>query len=221
MAGFFRMALEGEFFNQQIVNVLHFRANDWGWQDGNPFEDTLAVVDAILTEVQTSYLGCMPDDYMLQRAVGVGYDDEYTIVTPSPLIRTVGENGTLTGTATNGSAACGIISLACGQQTQIYGTGQSKRNRGYLAMGPLADVSVDDYSHLAAGAPAAFATFAAHLDNSIVMLSPSITLVPVRIHEKWLKVLTIPVLQWRTYSDVQGFTVRRLVSFRRSRQPEA
>lgn len=225
MAGFGKFTLVGEFFNQRIVNILRYRSSDWAPLGGNPFDDLGAFVDAVLAKVQTSFLACMSTNYTLLRAEGVGYDDAYEIVTPSPLIRTVNAIGTFSSGATNGAATCANIGLMCGTQTQINGTGISQRNRGYISVGPLDDASVDNYSHVTPGS--GFASnlnlFAQLLDDPITVLSPTVTLTPIRIHEKWQRLpAPLPdVLIFRTYSDVLGYTLPRLSSYRRSRRPEA
>lgn len=222
MAGFFRVAFEGEFFNQKVVNILHYRSTDWLPGGGNPFDDVLGALDDVIAEVKGTFMSCMLNQYTLSKVTGIGYDDTYNIVTGSPLVRSLNESGGRQAIANNGAATTGIISLRCGEQVLINGvTGKSKRNRGYLAVGPLADVDVDSYSHLSTECQGLFDTFAQHLDNQIVGINLLATLIPIRIHEKWTKVLNVPVLSWRTYSDVLGYAVNRVASYRRSRQPEA
>jgi hypothetical protein len=221
MAGFGRIAFEGEYFNQKIVNVLHYRSSDWAPLGGNPFDDVLAFVDGVIANVQTQLLACMSDNYTLVNVTGVGYDNDYSIVTASPLVRNVNLPGTRGSGDTNGAAGCAILGLRCGEQVQINSIGKSKRNRGYLAVGPLQDVDTDDYSHLPAGITGVLNTLGQHVMLPITLLLPTVTLQPVRIHEKWATVLGVKVLQWRTYSDILGYTVRRVASYRRSRQPEA
>jgi hypothetical protein len=221
MSGFFQVAFKGEYFNQAIVNILHYRSAEWLPGQGNPFDDTLAALDAVVLKTKTALLNCLPTDYTLQTVEGVGYDDTYKIVTPSPMVRTISAAGTYSDTLSMGAAQCAIISLRCGGQVQINLLGQSLRNRGYVAIGPLPEAAVDNYSHLTATPEARLDVLAQTLDDSIIMLAPAVTLVPIRIHEKWANILGVKVLQWRTYSDVLGYAVRRVASYRRSRQPEA
>jgi hypothetical protein len=221
MAGFARVSFEGEYFNQQVVNVFHFRSSGWLPGQGNPFDDVLNFVDAVITEYEASFLAMHDADYTLENVKAVGYNDTYGLVTSSPLVRNVHAVGTKSGGATNGAAPCAIIGLRCGDQVQINGTGNSKRNRGYVAVGPLNDADVDNYSHLSTAQASLIDAFAQHLDNQITMLVPAVTLIPIRVHEKFSTVLGLKVLDWRTYSDVLGYTVNRVASYRRSRQPEA
>lgn len=220
MAGFCEITLEGEYYNQTICNVLRYRAQDWLPLQGNPFADSLAFVDALLAHLQVAYLNCMLTDYTLRRASGVGYLDDYTIATSSPVIRTIDQPGVVDAGGM-GAAQCAIINLMCGPQTQINGVGSTKRNRGYVAIGPLCETWVDDYSHLTPVESGFLNTLGALLDDSIVMLSPAVTLVPIRIHSKWLKVGPLHTLIYRTYSDVRGYSLRHVASYRRSRQPES
>jgi len=221
MSGFGRIAIEGEYYNQKIVNVLWYRSSAWLPGQGNPFDDVLAFMDAVLTHIQTNYLAMLPSDYLLQRVVGVGYDDSFNIVTSSPLVRTVNTNGSIAQDNGMGAAQTGIISFRCGEQHQINGIGSSKRNRGYVAIGPIGEGYVDNYSHLGTGMLSGLGEIADDFSDTLVIVTPAVTLVPIRIHEKYQKVGPLNVLVFRTYSDVLGWTVRRVASYRRSRQPEA
>ena len=221
MSGFARIAFEGEYFNQQIVNVFHYRSTAWLPGQGNPFDDVITFLDAVLAELQASYLTLFPTDYTLRQATAVGYDDEYRIVTSSPLVRTVGAAGQSGYTTSMGAANCGILSLRLGEQFQINNTGFSARNRGYLALGPFGEAAVDNYSHLVANQQGLMNTFGAHVDNPITIVTPAVVLTPIRIHQKFANVLGVRVLLWRTYSDVLGYTPNAVASYRRSRQPEA
>lgn len=221
MAGFFRVSFEGEFFNQKIANIFHFRSSNWIPGSGNPFDDTLAALDDIIAKLKTPYLDCMSTLYTLENVVGVAYDDAYEIVTPSPLIRNVHEAGHYSSGTTNGAPSCAILSLRCGNQAQISGTGHSKRNRGYLAIGPLDDASVDNYGHLATAFASNMDLLGQAVDDQIIGVNLLATLIPVRIHEKWTTIIGVKTLLWRTYSDVLGYSTRRVASYRRSRQPEA
>jgi hypothetical protein len=221
MSGFAKVAFKGEYQGQAVVNVFHYRSTEWLPGQGNPFDDTLAFIDAIIAHQKASFLALMVNGYKLNTVEGVGYDDAYTIVTPSPLVRTVNEFGSAGAGSTNGAANCLIVGLRCGGQTQINGIGQSQRNRGYLALGPLLDSEVDEASHISGNVFTLASNFAQKLDDGITVILPAVTLTPVRIHEKWLNVGPLKTLIFRTYSDVLGYTVRRVVSFRRSRVPEA
>jgi len=224
MAGFGKVSFVGEFFNQLIVNVFWFRSTEWLPGQGNPFDDVLAFLDGVVNAYKTKYLACKPDTYTLLRAEAVGYGSDFSIVTSSPLVRTIAQAGGIAGADTNGAATSCNIGLRCGEQVEINGLVKSKRNRGYLSIGPLADNWVDDYSHLVdATFNANLSTFAQALDDGITILAPAVTLTPIRIHEVWQR-LPDPmpdVLLGRTYSDIKGYTLPRLSSFRRSRHPEA
>jgi len=220
MSGFGKVTFVGEYFNQAVVNVLHYRAAGWVPGAGNPFDDVDAFVEAVVTEVQASLLAALPADYRLNTVEGVGYDDSYAIVTGSPIIKTVNTVGSLAG-ATNGAPSCCIIGLRCGEQVQINGTGKSLRNRGYVAAGPLRDDDVDSYQHIIPAQYARMETLAGHLDNQVAIVGGLVTLIPIRIHEKFQSILGHQVLLWRTYSDVLGYRVQRVSSYRRSRQAEA
>lgn len=221
MAGFGKVVYNGEYFNQQVVNVLWYRSSAWLPNQGNPFQDVQAFLDAVSSQITTHLLDTETSDYTLQTIEGVGYDDQFNIVTSSPILKTIGSPGANNNEHGVGAALCAIIDLRCGAQVQINGTGHSKRNRGYLAIGPLSEDSVDDYSHVGSGMMSGLETLAADLMTPITIVAPAVTLTPIRVHQKWTTVLGHKVLDWRTYTDIQGWAVRRVASFRRSRIPEA
>lgn len=219
MAGFFKVALIAEHYTNQIVNVLHYRSTDWLWNDGNPFDDVQNTLNAVVDHIQAAWVGCHNMDTRLLRAEAVGYDDNYNIVTSSPLVKTINVTGNISQLETTGSYQSANIGLRCGEQVQINGTGKSKRNRGYLSIGPITESSIDATGVLLLSTTAVLETFAQKLDDSIVVLVPSVTLIPIRIHEKWQRLpAPLPdVLLWRTYSDVKGYTLPRFGAVRRSR----
>lgn len=221
MAGFARIAFEGEFENQPIVNIFHFRSTEWLPLEGNPFDDVLNFTASLSALWFSDWRAVMHSGYKLNTITGVGYDDSYNIVTPSPLVTTVNDFGAGFSGATNGAATCAIVGWRCGAQHQISLVGTSKRNRGYTAFGPLNDATVDDYSHISGALFDALNTLASLIITPINVLVPLCTLTPIVVHEKWTKVLGHRVLVWRTYSDVLGYAIRRVASFRRSRLPRA
>ena len=221
MAGFGKVTFIGEYFNQKIVNVMHYRSADWLPLAGNPFDDVLAFVDSAIVDIKPALLLCLPSDYTLQTVEGVGYDDAYNIVTASPLVRTVGEQGVLTGAQTMGAASTAIISLRCGPQFPINPGGVSKRNRGYLAIGPMLETNVDNYSHILDIEMTRLTNLAQKVAETRTVVLPPTTFIPIRIHEKYTNILGVHHLDWRTYSDVLGYRVNRVASYRKSRQPEA
>jgi len=222
MSGFGKVTFKGEYFNQAIVNVFHFRSSNWLPLGGNPFDDVLGFLDAVISTYVESFRQCLPSDYTLRSVEGIGFDDAYNVVTASPLIREpVGVHGGIAGASTMGAAPCAIIGLRCGPQQAINAGGISKRNRGYIAVGPMVETTVDNYSHLGADIFGLLDTFAQHLDDTIIVPVALTNLIPVRIHEKWTTILGVKHLDWRTYSDVQGYRINAVASFRKSRQPEA
>jgi len=63
--------------------------------------------------------------------------------------------------------------------------------------------------------------FAQHVDNTVPVVVPLVSLIPVRIHTKVIKPLGVKVHVFTTYSDVLGYRIQRRASVRRSRFPEA
>ena len=220
MAGFMKISFVAEHFQNYVVNVLHYRAADWLPLQGNPFADTLAALDAVLTHMQAEYLGCHNQDTRLLRVEAVGYADNYTIVTPSPLIRTVNLPGTRTMNDTVGSFLSCNIGLRCGEQHQINELVKSKRNRGYLSVGPTPKGDVEDDGALGLGYLTSVEHWAEKLDDEIVMVVPAVTLTPIRIHTIYTRPPFPKMLAGRTYSDILGYTLPRNASARRSRMSE-
>lgn len=217
MAGFGKLTLVGEYFGNSIVNVFHYRSEDWLPFAGNPFDDMLTAIDAFLDHVKTEYLQGMTTNYTLLRCEGVGYSDNYTIVTDTPVVRTVNEPGGLD-QVTSGAMVCANIRFVLGQQTNINGIGHSKRNRGFIAYGPIGEIQVDNFGHIADGyVSGVLSPLAQKLDDTLTDLEAFTSLIPIRVHTK--RVGGILIL--RTYSDVVGYVLPRRASFRRSRLPEA
>jgi hypothetical protein len=85
----------------------------------------------------------------------------------------------------------------------------------------MVDEYVDDYSHLTPEIQANLEGFAQHLDDELINILPPCHLIPIRIHEKWLVVGPLRTLIFRTYSDVKGYRVNNVATYRKSRKPEA
>lgn len=223
MAGFGKVTFVGEYFNQSVVNIFHYRSTEWLPGQGNPFDDVLAFVVAVTNYISSQFLACLPTDYTLLRSEGVGYDNNFNIVTASPLVHSLSAAGTLGARDTNGAANAANIGLRCGEQVQINGIGTSKRNRGYLCLGPVGDADIDNYGHVSSSLRTRMDTLAQKLDDGITVVAPAVTLTPIRVHAKFQRLPNpLPdVLLWRTYSDIKGYTLPRQATYRRSRRAEA
>jgi hypothetical protein len=223
MSGFLKATFIAEHYGNFIVNSLYYRSAAWLPFQGNPFTDTSAMLSVIWSAFGTVWKNCHNQDTRCLRLEGVGYDDQYRIVTSSPLIRTVDEAGAIGSLPCMGSYQSANIGLRCGEQHQIYGLGESKRNRGYLSIGPMTEDSVDNYGHLTGGWDTHLENFAKVCDDELTVVTPAVTLIPIRMHEKWQRFpAPIPdVLLFRTYSDVLGYTIPRKASVRKSRMGEA
>lgn len=211
MAGFGRVALVGEYYGQSIVNVLWYRSESWLPLLGNPFQDMLNFTDKLLEHIQSAYLACMSNNYTFLRTEGTGYDDAFNVVTSTSVVRTVNQPGTIGAIETTGAVITAPLTFVLGPQHQINGTGQSKRNRGSVKIGPINELAVDNYGHIIGE------TLLDNLDALGALLDDTISggllfdwdYVPIRKHEKVQKVLGVPVLQWRTYSDIIGYRLPR------------
>jgi len=221
MAGFATVTAYGEYYGQSIVNVFHYRSVDWLPLEGNPFDDVQAILDAVVGELQPTFLACMSNNYTLVRWTSVGYDDQLNAVTSTPLIHTSDAEGTLGTGDSAGAIICANILLRCGDQHQIKGSAKSKRNRGYLAIGPMTDPNYDAYGHVFGPFQDVLDAFAQHIDNHITVLLPPCTLIPIRFHRREGAMLPGGIGGFVTYSDVLGYQIPRKISARKSRLPEA
>jgi hypothetical protein len=223
MAGFGKITVVGEHFTNKVVNVFNFRSNTVEWLVDNPFESMLAVVQQWWGIVEAEWLSLNTTDTRVLHVEGVAYDDNYAIVTPSPVVHTVNKVGTWGVTETTGSFVASVLSYMLGPQQQINLIGQAKRNRGYTCFGPVNEASVDNYGHFSETYVSKLNTLAQLLDDKFTNVGLASEFVPVRIHEKWLKtVKPLPnILLWRTYSDVLGYKLPRMATTRRSRRGEA
>ena len=219
MAGFGRFAFEGEFFGQSIVNVLWFRSDVLTWLEGNVFQTAQNVTNVVATSIGPALRACMLADYTLLRVSCTPYNDQLHPVLGSPIIASVNLPGILASAATSGAPQAVTLGLKCGPQHQITGVTQSRRNRGYLSVGPVSESVVDNYAHVDRTSLffTALQFFADTLLNIQIVAVPSCDLVPIRIH----RIKTLGIWSGVTYSDIQGYELPRVATYRRSRQPEA
>lgn len=224
MAGFGKFVFVGEFYSQSIVNILWYRSDTLLWLEGNVFENAQSVTDTVADLVAPLFQGVHTADYTLLRVECTPYDNAFVPLIGSPLIKTLNVAGVRGALETNGAATACTVGLKCGPQVQINGVGTSKRNRGYVSVGPLADAWVDNFGHIVnADFLGELNGFADGLTTQIEVILPPAQLTPIRIHEKFLPAIgPVPkILLWRTYSDIVGYTLPRMATWRKSRQPEA
>lgn len=217
MAGFGSVTWVGEYMGAEIINKFWYRSTAWLPLQGNPFDDMLVFVDACRDAMIDQYLAIQPSTYTLLRLEGVGYDDAFNIVTSSPVMRTVNLPGDNVAYDTSGAYQSATLSLRCGEQVQINGLAKSKRNRGYLSIGPVGEPHIDAYGKLSATYLSWLKFLADAVDDTLTIVSPAVSLIPIRIHEVWTKVLTAWVLTGRTYSDINGYKLPDYASVRKSR----
>jgi hypothetical protein len=221
MAGFGKFTFVGEHYSNSIVNVFYYRSTEWLPNQGNPFDDVQAILAAVVTKLMTAYLGMHDANYTCLRAEAIGYADDFRIITSSPLIQTINQAGTLPASQSTGSFISANVGLRCGEQISITGITKTKRNRGYLSIGPMIEDGVDSYGHLVSAVVTTLNTFAQLVDDGITVVAPAVTLTPVRIHRHPIKVLGQTVSSDVSYSDIRGYTLPRRASVRRSRMGEA
>lgn len=224
MAGFAKFTVVGNVAGIEVVNVFHYRSDTWLPFVGNPFVQMTEAIAAFVTHVKAVWLAALPEQYVLQRVEGVGYSDTYAIVTPAPVVQTIQETGDVQAPAFDSFALSANIKFVLGAQQSINGLGESQRNRGYIAFGPLWNALVSDDGHFTGSyVSTSLDAVANKLRDSIADAGDLATIVPIRIHEKFVANPIPgqpPILVFRTYSDIQGYVLPTRVTFRRSRLPE-
>jgi hypothetical protein len=216
MAGFARISSVGEYFNQEVVNVYWYRSTEWFPNQGNPFTDTTGFVNQVRAQYEAALLAYLPTDFTMKEWSGIGYDDSLGIVTSSPVVVASNQHGGYS-TATDGAAQAANLSFVLGPQHAINGVGLSKRNRGYLSIGPISSEFIDNYSHLGATAQGWLDDLGQLCMETITVVNPAVNLIPIRVHQAYM----LGVKSGRSYSDILGYRLPRVATYRRSRQPEA
>ena len=227
MSGFLRIAVIGSYYGQQVVNTFAYRSSDWPWVGvGNPFGDVLKVLDDFWTNAGSELKAIHNPDFRIDRLEGVAYTDAYAVATPQPVVRTInslGTNQTNGVNETSGASVCATLGFIMGAQSQIIGLAQSPRNRGYISLGPVPEIYVDNSGHLSAAYLSLVESLAEKLDDTLTDIPLTASFIPIRFHGKKEKNLLDDHFHWKylTYADVIGYRLPAVASWRRSRMPEA
>jgi hypothetical protein len=212
---FYDAVLHGLYNSQAIVNVLHYRLGI----DAIPGDLNLAgaeeLANGIKDNVWPHLKAVQPAAYTLEDITVYPRNDSFALIYQTPFLLPVNEAGTSGGWSGTGASPCVILRAHLEPTTIVEGFIPPRR--GYLAIGPVAETSVDDTGHLVSGALDAYQTLGDALATNIVSLVPAAVFFPIRVsvHKELGGLLTL-----RGWADVDQFVVRPLASHRRSRMPE-
>lgn len=217
MAGFAKITTVGNYLGSKIVNVFWYRSELWNPLAGNPFAAMAELLDAWWGECSDQWFQATMIESVMQKLEGVGYTDTLSEVPGSFNTKTILAPGVLGGPA-DSSALTANISWRCGAQHQITGVGSSRRNRGSTAIGPIPSDRLSDDGHfLGDYIDTRINALATILATTILDVGALASIVPIRIHHA----RTLGVPSGITYSDILGYGLPSVASYRRSRRPEA
>ena len=210
--GFYRADLRSSCLGQQFLNTFWYR-------DRDPFSGDLIDQSELLGEALNTHffpaLGaimpaivheeCTWEEWAIMPLEAIGFGPALS----APVVVTIGRTGGATGSVLP-PATVGIISFNL--RPGLITSGLYQPRRAYVAIGPIAEAQVDDAGLISDP------SYAAWQDTADVMAANVGTVLgaggwaPVRYG-------TNGTLQG--FAEVDGATARRVVSFRRSRMPEA
>lgn len=227
MSGFLRIGVQGTYLGQQVVNTFDYRSADWPWVGvGNPFADVLKVLQDFWVNCGNEYKSLLNANFQFEQLQGTAYTDGFAVATPQPVIYTLNTPGTMpngAGALTVSPSLCCTLGFIMGDQHHIIGSGTSLRNRGYVSLGPVTEGSCTTDGHLTSSFVLAVEALAQKLDDTLLDVPLTASFIPIRFHGKKVKNLLTGHWGWQflNYSDVVGYRLPHVVSWRKSRRPEA
>lgn len=215
----YKVVLNGEYQNQRINNILWYRTGVGIDLDGLTVGGAKELAETVKAEVWPTMRPNLPLTYKLADVtVYPFHDGTFDLMFQNPYTLPVAETG-LGNWATNGPAECCIIKFNL-EPTTILPNGPKPPKRGYVAIGPIHEGAIDDSGHITDALfndpGATLNTMAAKFASNLEHALPPVVWYPIRVHQE--RVLGL----WKilSFADVQSAALRRLTSFRRSRQPE-
>jgi hypothetical protein len=218
----YKVVLKGQFQGQAINNILYYRNGVGVDISGITLGGAKEVADAVKAIVWPALKGVMSTQYQLAQIDSYVYNDQtFDLLYQNPYTEGVQEYGTNVGTGFNGPAPCAILKFIL-ENHAVLVDGPRPPKRGYLAIGPLADnqISDDGTLNLGQGFNLLWDAVCAVMANNVETILPVPGLFfPVRVHMD--KIGIGLKLKITSFTDVQAAVMRRVCSFRRSRQPES
>jgi len=221
MPAFYKVILNGSYKGKDNLNTLYYRA-EFDPMGGNlGFGGANELADQLVAEVVPAYLACKPAEYTLQTIDIVPRNAVFELMYQLPYRREVNlpGNSWSTASATDGPALCCTINFNL--EPQVIGLQAfTAPKRGYVSVGPLNSVWVDDSGKLDStifqDAEGIFRVLCDKLSQDLISILPPAAFAPIRVAEHYGS-LAGSAFGWG-YADVQSATVDEYVSFRRSRR---
>lgn len=215
----YKCVLNGSYHGNRINNILWYRTGLGLDLDGLTVGGAGELANAIKNVVWPKFKVVVPPEYsLLDITVYPYHDDTLELMYQNPFTLAVGDTGDGDNN-TDGPAVCMNIKFNL-EPTAILPNGVFPPRRGYIAVGPLPSLYVDNTGHITN------AIFINPLDNihklsaalseNLESLLPPVVWYPIRVSQR--KVLG--VFKLISFADVSSAAVQRRVSFRRSRLPE-
>lgn len=214
---YYKVVLDGRCGNQDIKNILYYREGaGLTWGDA-VFGGSEVVAQNVGQEIVPSFLGVMPDDYLLESISVYPYNDLFQLVAQVPYVAMFNDPGT-NGAAHPGNALA--MNIRFNLEPTTWQNGVMPPRMGYIALGPMPAswVGEDGYWTASALANPDLVSLAANLGNNLEFLLPYPgTFYPIRV--KHNKVKGTP-FAWTAWADVQSTTIHPRATWRRSRMGE-
>ncbi len=216
----YKVVIDGQHSGQAVTNTLFYRTGLGIDVGGFDLGGAKALADVLKAEVWPRFKECLPTDYMCNAIKVYPFDDgTFNLLYSMPYELPVRETGGAP-LNTDGPASCAIIRFNL-EATALVTNGPKPPKRGYIAVGPCPSDWVDNTGHFNASLfndPAfAYTKLANKLAENLNSLLPPVQFWPIRVSQ--MKVLG--VFKITSFADVQGAALKRTMSFRRSRKPEA
>lgn len=219
---YYKVVLNGGFQGQDIKNVLYYRSGPGFDPTSLGFAGAQQVANAVHTKIWTEVMKPIADSgYTLETIDVYTYNDALRLVFQNPYHLPVGEIGAQ-GSVAAGPAACMnfVFSL---EPTVILANGIKPPKRGYLAFGPINRDWMDESGYITnsvySNAEHPIWAFANRLGSDIFSpFETSFILWPIRM--KANRTILDELMQFETFADINGCTISRRLSYRRSRLAE-
>lgn len=216
---FYKVVMHGASYGQDVINILWYRLG----VDILPTTLNLSgaedLANNIKTEVWDAAKGAMSPDYILRSIDVYPFNGLFDLIYSTPFTLDVNEPGNRAAVAAggmNGPAPCVIVKLNLEPTTLLSGINPPRR--GYLALGPVQDGDVANNGVLTPTALGLWQDIADLYAANIEQVLPApAAWFPIRVRT----VRALGVTTVVGFADVQSAVARAVVSFRRSRLPEA
>ena len=217
----YKVVVKGSCQGQAINNILYYRTGIGVDISGFTVGGTKEVADAVKAMIWPALKEVLPPAYELQQIDSYVYNEQtFDLLYEAPYTVGVQDFGVAGDGNLNGPAPCAIMKFIL-ENHVILVDGPRPPKRGYLAIGPMPDLLINDDGSLKldAGFNLKWDALCAVMANNVETILPiPAVFFPVRVHMD--KVGIIPKFKITSFSDIQAAVMRHFCSYRRSRQPE-